>query len=259
MMPIVRDTPDPLYRQISVWLAQQIASGAWPEHFKLKAEVDLADELGVNRGTLRKAIEELIAQGQLVRIHGRGTFVAGKMLEQPLAERLVAVSEDLEEKGVPFETRVLEQSLTTAPRQITSLLGLSEGSQVFYLHRVRYVRQAPLIVLNNYVVPRDCPGIQALDFEKHGLFHTLEQCYKLQLDWGRRIFQAESASLEIAEQLAIAACDPVMYFEQVIYLKSGDPIELSEGWIRGDRFRLSSTLKRAPSIKPYENSSEYLP
>lgn len=258
MTTINRDTPAPIYRQISAWLTQQISSGAWPEHYKLKSEIELASQLGVNRGTLRKAIEELIAQEQLVRIHGRGTFVASKMLEQPLAERLVAVSELLEEKGIQFETRVLEQSITAAPARIASLLGMSEASPLFCLRRVRCVRNAPMIVLHNYVVPKECPGIAGLDFERYGLFHALENCYNLQLDWGRRTFQAQSASDEVAALLEIAARDPVMYLEQLVYQKNGEPLELSEAWIRGDRFRLSATLKRDPLKKPLESSSEYL-
>ena len=258
MATIIRDTPDPIYRQISAWMTQQIVSGAWPEHYKLKAEVDLAAELGVNRGTIRKAIEELIEQGQLLRIHGRGTFVASKMLEQPLAERLVAVSEDLAEKGIPFDTRVMEQSVMHATGRIASLLGLEQDSAVFLLRRVRYVRQAPLIVLHNYVIAERCPGIAELDFEKHGLFETLEECYRLDLDWGRRVFQAQSASQEIAELLEIAACDPVMYLEQLTYEKSGEPLEFSKVWIRGDRFRLSANLKRDPKKIAQETFVEYL-
>src|SRR5215470_17917628 len=95
MPQIERDAPTPLYQQARDWIANQINSGVWPEHYKLKSEQDLAVELGVNRGTLRKAIADLIAEGKLVSIHGRGTFVASSALEQPLAERLVAISEDL--------------------------------------------------------------------------------------------------------------------------------------------------------------------
>lgn len=250
MAPITRQVPDPIYRQISAWLTDQIHSGKWPEHFKLKSEVDLAAELGVNRGTVRKAIEALIAQGLLVRIHGRGTFVASKMLEQPLAERLVAVSEDLIEKGIPFETIVLEQAIIPAPNVIALSLGVPEASALFYLSRKRLVRQEPLIMLNNYVVLEHCPDIGEIDFTKHRLFHTLEERYHLPLDWGRRVFQAQSASLEIAELLGILSCDPIMYLEQTVYLRDGTPLEFSQAWIRGDRFRLSSTLQRETRKQP---------
>ena len=87
--------PVPVYQQIRDWMYDQIASNAWPEHYKLLAETDLADTLEVSRGTVRKAISELIADGLLVQIHGRGTFVSSNRLEQPLADRLVTFSEDL--------------------------------------------------------------------------------------------------------------------------------------------------------------------
>ncbi len=89
-MQIERNSPKLLYQQIIEWIEQELTSGNWPEHFKLKPEIELASDWGVNRGTIRKAIEELVARGRLIRIHGRGTFVASQTLEQPLSDRLVA-------------------------------------------------------------------------------------------------------------------------------------------------------------------------
>ena len=101
-----RTGPAPIYLQIETWIREQIAAGAWPPRFKLKAEVDLATELDVSRGTVRKAISDLMAEGLLTQTHGRGTFVSPHVVEQPLADRLVTFSEDLISKGIPFETRV---------------------------------------------------------------------------------------------------------------------------------------------------------
>ncbi|NJL96187.1 MAG: GntR family transcriptional regulator [Anaerolineae bacterium] len=70
-------------------MRQQILSGTWPEHFKLQSEIDLAHELQVNRGTIRNAINALLEAGLLIRKHGKGTFVTGQVLEQPLASSLV--------------------------------------------------------------------------------------------------------------------------------------------------------------------------
>ena len=52
---IDRTRPEPIYRQIRDWMRQQITSGLWPEHYKLKPETELIEDLGVSRGTLRKA------------------------------------------------------------------------------------------------------------------------------------------------------------------------------------------------------------
>ena len=65
-----RTGPTPIHAQIKHWMEEQIRSGVWPARFKLKAEVDLARDLDVSRGTVRKAISDLIAEGLLTQTHG---------------------------------------------------------------------------------------------------------------------------------------------------------------------------------------------
>ena len=236
--------PAPIYRQIREWMRQQITSGLWPEHYKLKPETELIEELGVSRGTLRKAIADLTAEGLLVAIHGRGTFVSSRTLEQPLANGLVAFSEDLARQGVPFETEVLEQRLALPSQRVAALLSVSDAAPVLTLKRVRRVQQEPIALLHNYVLVERAPEIASVDFVHVGLFATLEKRYGLALNWGQRTFQAQTAEAEVARQLHVDAGAPVMYVEQVTYLTDGTPIELSDIWLRGDRFRLSAVVKR---------------
>src|SRR6185503_12643731 len=136
MAQIDRSVPVLVYQQIVSWMREQIDSGRWPEHYQLKSEIELSAELGVSRGTLRKAISDLIEEGLLIRLHGRGTFVASQTLEQPLADHLISFSEDLIRKGLSCDTRVLEQKLVQPSQEIASLLGLSGKEKVFFLDRV---------------------------------------------------------------------------------------------------------------------------
>ncbi|MBK8049871.1 MAG: GntR family transcriptional regulator [Anaerolineales bacterium] len=175
-----RTGPAPIYLQIEAWIREQIATGAWPARFKLKAEVDLAKELDVSRGTVRKAISELMAEGLLTQTHGRGTFVTPQVVEQPLADRFVTFSEDLISKGIPFETRVLEQAGFAARGRVAALLEIPPGERGFFLRRVRLVSGEPLILLNNYVVYRRCPGVEEADFTTERLFQVLEEQYALE-------------------------------------------------------------------------------
>jgi DNA-binding GntR family transcriptional regulator len=245
MIPsLSHDGPVPVYRQIRDWMYGQIASNAWPEHYKLMAETDLATMLGVSRGTVRKAISELIAEGLLVQIHGRGTFVSSHRLEQPLADRLVTFSEDLIGRNVPFETFVLEQTVVHPSQRIASLLSLGPDAEILYLKRVRVVRGMPLIFLKNHVVLSHCDRLRSVDFTRVRLLQALEDLCGLQLDWARRTFEAQAATNEVAEMLKIAPCDPVMYMEQVLYLQGGSPIEVSDLWLRGNHFRVSAIVKR---------------
>jgi len=260
-MTLDREDPTPIYQQIKDWLRQQVKHGAWPEHYKLKAETDLAIELGVSRGTMRKAIIDLIEEGLFTRIHGRGTFVASATLEQPLAERFVTFSEDLMARGIAFETRVIEQSVIRPAESITSLLGLQPGDEVFFLKRVRSIGGEPLVILENYLPYTRCRGIERYDFTRYRLFEVLEEHLRLELDWGRRSFEARVADADIARLLGISESRPVMFAEQIVYLSDESPIELSNLWFKGERFKLSATFKRDKQVDHTQRtfSEEYNP
>lgn len=245
MLPeLDRSSPVPLHQQIQNWMREQIASGHWPEHYQLTAEVDLAHSLGVNRGTLRNAIKALIEEGLLLRIHGKGTFVASATaVEQPLAESLITFSEGLTVRNIPFKTQVLEQKRIRPSHMIASLLSLDQD-EVFFLERVRSVNEEPLIYLKNYVSCQHCPAIIEIDFSRETLFNVLENYFHLELDWGRRFFEARAATPEVANLLDIREGDPVMYIEQIVYLSDGSPVEISNLWVKGSHFRIAAVVKR---------------
>jgi DNA-binding GntR family transcriptional regulator len=234
----------PIYEQIQAWMQAQIVSGAWPARHKLPSEADVAAELEVSRGTVRRAIADLAEKGLLVRTHGRGTFVAPDALEQPLADEMITFSEDLISRGIPFETRVLEQGIVPVDRRIAERLSLRPGRSVFFLKRLRMVDDAPLILLHNYVLYDMCPGIEDLDFTHVRLFEVLEDHYGLQIAHGRRTFQAQVAGYGVGSSLALAEGAPVMHIEQQSFLLDDRPIEFSDLWLRGDQFRLSAVVQR---------------
>lgn len=218
--------------------------GAWPHNYKLQAEADLAVNWDVSRGTMRKAIAELVDEGLLRRTHGRGTFVASELLEQALANRMETFSEDLIRRGIPFSTDVLAQAIVAADERVAAWLKVPTGTALFLLKRVRYVEGEALIVLHNYVLPSRCIGIETLDFAQLRLFEALEERYQLDVRRGLRTFQAVAADEQVAELLAIPTSAPVMYIEQQSYLADGTPVEVSNLWLRGDRFKLTAEVQR---------------
>lgn len=245
MPEIERSGPKLIYQQIVDWMRNQISTGIWPEHYRLPSELELAANFSVSRGTIRKAINQLTSERYLVTIHGRGTFVESTVIEQPLAEQLIAFSEALISKNISYQTQVLHQKIEVPPQRIASLLSRPADAPALILERVRSVGSKPVIYLINYVIIDQTPGIENVDFTRYRLFQTLEERYGLILGWGQRTFQAMSSDEEIAEKLGINVCDPIMYMEQIIYLPNGSPIEFSQIWLPGNSFRLSSIVKRS--------------
>jgi DNA-binding GntR family transcriptional regulator len=242
---IDRASPQPIYAQIKDWMLGEISSGHWPIHYKLPAEDDLAKALGVSRGTVRQAVQALIGERRLVQIHGKGTFVVSPgQIEEPLAERLIAFSEDLILQGIPFRTEVLGQEAVNPDQRIAAFLDLAPGDLVLRLRRRRFVDDVPIILTENYVPLALAPGIECEDFSQQRLFRCLEQRFGLQLSWARRTFEARPATSIEADLLALSAGVPLMYIEQIVYLADGRAAECSDVWLPSDRFKLSSIISR---------------
>ena len=233
-----------IYEQVEDLLMNNIKSGTWPVHSKLKDEIKLSEELGVSRGTLRKAMKSMVEKGFLTQIKGKGTFVASSDIEQPLASRFVSFSEALEQKGICYKTIVLKKQLVSPGPKIAAFLEIDLEAEVFLIERVRLVDNIPIIYFKNYVHLARCPDIINDDFENETLFSLLENKYRLKIAWGRRIFKAVTALGDVSRNLGLEVGAPVMYLEQNAYTKGNEPVEYSTVWINSDRFDLVSTIQR---------------
>ena len=249
MLPeIDRSSPVPIYQQLIEWMRSNILSGGWGEHYQLQAEDDLAQALNVNRGTLRNAIKSLIEAGLLIRIHGKGTFVASRKVEQPLAESLMTFSEGLIQQNISYTTTVLQQQVIRADKELAALFQIDLGDPVLCLQRVRHVEDKPIIFFTNYVPVKPFPDIEHKDFASRRLFDVMEHDYGLQISWAQRYFEARTADVQVASALEISEGSPVMFAKQFTYSDRNIPIEVSDMWLRGDSFRLSATVVRGKSL-----------
>lgn len=239
-----RHLPVAIHAQISDRFRTQIATGQWPPSYRLPSEPDLAQELAVSRGTLRKALQTLIHEGLLRQVRGKGTFVTSAMIEPAIAQKLTTLSEDYAAQGIVTVTEVLESDLVEPPAPVAALLDVSPGGVVFRLFRRHVTQEGPIALLHNYVHATGAHGIEKIDFTRERLFATLEGAYHLQIQSARRTFSAQRADAAVAAALDLHEGDPVQYLEQVTYLADGRPIEYSDVWIRSDRLRVTSLLSR---------------
>jgi DNA-binding GntR family transcriptional regulator len=241
---IDRAAPMAIHAQISERIRSRIASGEWPAHYRLKSEPELASDLGVSRGTLRRALTTLIEEGLLRQVRGRGTFVTSTTFEPAIAQRLSTLSEDFASQGVIFDTEVRRTEIIAAPRPVAALLDLPADGQVLHLSRRRSTDGRPVTLLTNFVRHDLVPGIADIDFAEASLFGTLEGRYGLKIGTARRTFSAEAATEQIASALELGVGEPVQYMQQVTYLADGRPIEYSDVWIHSGRLKVTSLLSR---------------
>lgn len=238
------DGPQPLNVQVSDVIREKIISGEWAPDHRLDSEPELAQQFGISRGTLRRAISTLIREGLLVQARGRGTFVTATALEPSIAQKLTTLSEDFAHRGVDVRTQVYTSTTMRAPSPVAALLDLSKGQEVLHLERVRSSSKGPVAYLVNYVRLDVAPGLETADFTQESLFGTLESRYGLRISRGRRTFRAVAATEELAGRLDVAPGDPLLYLEQITYLVDGRPVEYSDVWIHSERMQVTSLLSR---------------
>lgn len=247
MLPTLdHSTPLPINEQISDWMRSNINAGLWPTNHQLRSESDLAAKLNVSRGTIRKAIETLIYEQLLVRIHGRGTFVQqGLVLEQNPQGRIAGFSRDLISKGIPFLTTVFINEVTNPEPDIAQLLSITPEDKIFHLERTQVVQEKPVVLVENHIIYDYCEGIEEDDFTKKPLYSTLEKKYKFKLDWARRTYRAMIADKKIAGSLEIKIGAPVMYLEELYHLVGDQPVEYTKAWIDAELFHITTQINRA--------------
>lgn len=240
-----RQGPTPVFEQITHWMREKIQSGEWADDHKLMSETDLASRLNVSRGTLRKAIESLISEKLLVRIHGKGTFVRNKvLLEQQPNWRVAGFSNDLINRGIPYSTEVLINEIVKPPEDIQEILNLSPTDNIFHMHRLRMINEHPVLLIENHIAYDHCKGIEMMDFSTQQLYSTLENHFRINFDWAKRSFKSITADRDIAEHLKIKKHAAVMFFEELYHDANNTPIEYTRAWFDGQVFYIKTSIKR---------------
>ena len=245
----------PIYTQLASWIESMVTTGEWPPDYRLPGEIELAKQLSVSRGTLRKAISKLIDKNLLVQIHGKGTFVSPFVVEQTWAGRLVGVYDELMLMGIPFTTRIIEQSIIPAPTKEAEQLGLKTGEPIYRLKRLRMVENAPLVVLENYLDANRYQGLLSMNLSEHGLMEVIEKLYGLRLAWASHSISVIRAGAEMAALLQIGIGDPILFNEHVVYNDRDEKALYSKLWFRSDRYRLRTVVQRGANEAFYSAMS----
>jgi GntR family transcriptional regulator len=234
--PTPRTTQQPLYAQLKQSLSEAIARGELPPGAQLPSHHTLTREHSVSYMTVRRAISELINDGTLYAVHGKGVYVATP--KQPAESGLlVSFSEEMMRRGQRPSSRLLAQELVSADASEAITLGLAVGAPLIRLVRLRLANGEP-IALQTSLLPHDrCPGLLAHDLGRESLFALLRQ-YGLRPMTASGAVGAALATAEEAALLGIELPAALLVTEQRTCLDDGTPIEWTRSVYRGDRFQL---------------------
>lgn len=227
----------PLYLQARDLMLRRIVDGTWKPGTYLPSEPQLATDLGVSIGTIRKAMEDLVGQGLLERQHGRGTQVVPHSSARSRFRFLRFVHPD----GRPFSpvAHVLAAGITRADPQDRARLGLAETAHVLVLLRTRSEDGVPLVYERIALPAAPFAGLNAEPGTE-----MLEEIYVLyQARCGQTVARArdeiatDRADPAVAQALGCAPGTPLLRVDRVALSLTGAPIEHRRSWTAALRYR----------------------
>jgi DNA-binding GntR family transcriptional regulator len=233
-----RTGPVPLYYQVSSRLESAIRSGEIPAGARLENEIAIGVRLGLSRPTVRRAIQELVDKGLLVRRRGIGTqVVQGQVTRQV---ELTSLYEDLKRSHHEPGTDVLHREVIPATDAVAEHLGVAPGDPVLYLRRRRTTDGVPVAVLENYL-PSDFDDITTEQLTDRGLYEIL-RARGVTIRIAKQTIGARRTHGDEHELLDIDRGGPVLTMERVAFDASGRAVEYGHHCYRPDMYNFETTL-----------------
>ena len=226
----------PLYIQIAERLIAQIESGGLSPGEQLPPERDLSEKIGVNRMTLRRALQVLESQGLIVRKHGIGTFIAEPKIDRQM-EVVFRFSSGMQKRGLTPGAEIISIEQILAEPVLAKDLALSVSSPVYSILRLRSINLEP-VMLESYKIPMQrFPGLDRYDLEKRSIYEIMEIEYGVPITRARQSFEPIIASEFEAKLLKIKIGEALMLEKRLSYDGNNLPVEYGKDRYRGDRFR----------------------
>ncbi len=197
-MMLSRNGPIPLYYQIREDLLEQLSSMSPNE--QIESELELAEKFGVSRGgTVKQAIQDLVAEGYLYRIQGgKGTFVASPRIQRSF-DYLPSFSDDIRRRGYDPGIKALQISQIQPPGKVASALNIGDRAFVWKAERVRLADGEPIAFVASYIPCRLLANLTEADISV-SLYQALEEKHNLRPLWGGHdTYTAVNASSKMAQ------------------------------------------------------------
>jgi DNA-binding GntR family transcriptional regulator len=236
---IDRTSPVPLYFQLAQHLEAAIRSGSLPVGTRLDNEVQLAQELGLSRPTVRAAFLYLAERGMVTRKRGYGTVVAREKISRDV--QLTSLFDDLTRAGQKPATKVLRNEVGVASEVVAGALELPEGALVICLERIRFADGEPIAVMHNFL-PAALVNLNNEMLETHGLYEILTAS-GIQLTSADQRMSAKNASAAEARMLEEPRGAALLTMERTVRDAQDAPVEFGQHVYRASRYSLGTTLR----------------
>ena len=241
-------TFNPLYKEVKNRITRSLADGLWPPGTAIPSESRLAEQFRVSIGTVRKAIDELVAERILLRHQGRGTFVATHTEDRTLFYFFHIVGKDGNRELPVTELRSFRRG--SADEADASHLQIARGAGIYRIQNALKLSGKP-VVLDEIVIPEALfPDLTTNIFDKrpgtiYGLYQARDGINVIRIS---ERLSAANPPARTAQLLDIRRGNPALVIKRVAFTYNDTPVEYRVSWVNTDRHEYLSDLWKTESL-----------
>ncbi|MEU6852587.1 GntR family transcriptional regulator [Actinacidiphila alni] len=208
-------------------------------------ERTLATEFDTSRTTVRQALQELVVEGRLERIQGKGTFVAKPKVSQAL--QLTSYTEDMRAQGLEPTSQLLDIGYITADDRLAGLLDMKAGGRVLRIERLRLANSEPMAIETTHLSAKRFPALRRSLAKYTSLYTALAEVYDVRLAEAEETIETSLATPREAGLLGTDVGLPMLMLSRHSIDTTGEPVEWVRSVYRGDRYKFVARLSRPAS------------
>lgn len=244
---VLGDGGGPLYKEVKLALTRMLSKGDVGPGEAIPTEKQLCEQYGVSIGTIRKAIDELVAERVLVRQQGRGTFLVSHTPDRMLNGFWRVVGRN-GVREIPI-VQTLSFTHTVADAGIASALNIVEGDPLFSILNLQIIGGAPIVQDEIFIPQALFPelteqGLRTRDTTMYGYYQ--EACGITVINTFDKL-TAVAADEMVSKHLGVEVDEPLLKVERIAYTFNARPVELRYSQIHTKHFEYHNLMDIQPS------------
>ena len=232
----------PLYKQVKDRITRSLIAGEWKPGAAIPSEAELSAHFKVSIGTIRRAIDELVAEKIVVRQQGRGTFVTIHTEDRQFYYFFHIVAKDGGKEPPTHELLSLQS--VKADVDTARQLGIAQGAAVHRIHNVLKLAGDPVVFDELKVAAARFPDLDAQTFgRRDGTIYGLYQSrYGINVVRISERLSAAAAPARVAKVLGVGKDSALLLIKRVAYTYHDEPVEMRSSWVNTRRHEYLSDL-----------------
>ena len=233
----------PLYKDVKRRLTDALTTGEWKPGAAIPAERRLSERFRISVGTLRKAIDELVAENILIRQQGRGTFVASHNRERELFYFLHVVPQQGSKQYPDVQLESFARG--RADRRVADALGIEPGDSVYRIRNLLREDGAPIIVDDITLPVQRFAGLTERQFRERRstVYNLYQEAFGISVVRTQERLRAIPADSQAGRLLKVAPKSPLLRIARVAFTYHDQPVEMRVSIVNTEKHEYWSEIR----------------